>query len=148
MSTFNITSRYAIALLELSKEKNNFETVSSDVELISSTLENSKDTIIFLRFIIEKRRENFLHDILKRFIQIKNEKLGLVNVHVKSAFVLDEEQKNKLKNELANYTKKNVRINFVTDEDLIGGFTAKIGDTVLDGSVKQQLVKLRKQLLA
>ena len=53
-----------------------------------------------------------------------------------------------IKTQLADYTKKRVRIDFSVEENLIGGFVAKVGDTVLDGSVKQQLSNLRKQFLA
>lgn len=178
MSDFNITSRYANALIELSEEKNVFEKTASDVELVFNTLTGSKDlrnmlaspviksakkieilkeifdsyisqdTINFLTFIVNKNREDLLYEIAKSFVQLKNGKLGLVDINVKSAVEFDEAQKDLMKTQLAEYTKKQVRIDFNVDDNLIGGFVAKVGDTVLDGSVKQQLKNLKKQLLA
>lgn len=178
MSDFNITSRYANALIELSEEKNVFEKTASDVELVFNTLTGSKDlrnmlaspviksakkieilkeifdsyisqdTINFLTFIVNKNREDLLYEIAKSFVQLKNGKQGLVDINVKSAVEFDEAQKDLMKTQLAEYTKKQVRIDFNVDDNLIGGFVAKVGDTVLDGSVKQQLKNLKKQLLA
>lgn len=178
MSDFNITSRYANALIELSEEKNVFEKTASDVDLVFNTLFGSKDlrvmlespiiksakkieilkeifssyiskdTINFLTFIVNKNREDLLFEIVRRFVDLKNRKLGLVDINVKSAVEFDEAQKDLMKTQLTEYTKKQVRIDFNVDENLIGGFVAKVGDTVLDGSVKQQLKNLKKQLLA
>jgi F-type H+-transporting ATPase subunit delta len=178
MSDFNITSRYANALIELSEEKNVFEKTASDVELVFNTLIGSKDlrnmlaspviksakkieilkeifdsyisqdTINFLTFIVNKNREDLLYEIVKRFVQLKNIKLGFVDINVKSAVEFDDDQKDMIKTQLTDYTKKQVRIDFSVEENLIGGFIAKVGDTVLDGSVKQQLSNLKKQLLA
>ncbi|MBL1212021.1 MAG: F0F1 ATP synthase subunit delta [Ignavibacteriae bacterium] len=178
MSNFNITSRYAKALIENSEEKNIFEKVSSDVELIFNTLSKSKElrvtmsspvvnsekkieilteifsnhisqeTLNFLTLVVNKKREDLLFEIVARFIELKDKKLGLVNVHVKSAVDFDESQKEIMKSKLAEFTNKKVRASFDTDESLIGGFSARFGDTVLDGSVKQQLKNLKKQLLA
>jgi F-type H+-transporting ATPase subunit delta len=178
MSNFNITSRYAKALIENSEENNNFEKISSDIDLIFNTLNNSKElrvtmsspvvktekkidilneifsnhvskeTLNFLTLIVNKRREDLLFEIVARFVELKNKKLGLVNVQVKSAVDFDDLQKELMKSKLADFTNKKVKAKFDVDESLIGGFSARFGDTVLDGSVKQQLKNLKKQLLA
>ena len=178
MSDFNITSRYATALMELSEEKNAFTQVASDIDLVVNTLAGSKDlratlsspiiksvkkieilkeiftkhisldTENFLVFIVNKSREGLLFEIVKRFNQLRDEKLGLVNIDVTSAVEFDDAQKDSIKTKLKDYTKKDVRIDFEVEENLIGGFLARVGDTVLDASIKQQLRNLKKQLLA
>jgi len=52
-----------------------------------------------------------------------------------------------MQQQLKELSNKEVIPNFTTDESLIGGFTVKINDTVIDASVKQQLKKLRKSLV-
>jgi len=52
-----------------------------------------------------------------------------------------------LHKQLKKISDKEVIPSFITDESLIGGFTVKINDTVIDSSVKQQLKKLRKSLV-
>jgi F-type H+-transporting ATPase subunit delta len=178
MSDFNITSRYSNALIALSEEKNTFSRAAADIELIFNTLKDSRDlrlmlsspviksvkkieilteifsahvsqdTLNYIIFIVNKKREDLLFKILYRFLQLKDEKLGLINIDVKSAAKFDEIQMDAMKVKLADYTQKKVRIDFSVEENLIGGFVAKVGDTVLDGSVKQQLKNLKKQLLA
>jgi len=71
--------------------------------------------------------------------------LGFVHVHVKTAAGLSQQQSAQLKQRFEAYSKKKVFIDQSLDKQLIGGFIARIGDTVFDGSVRQQLELLRKR---
>jgi F-type H+-transporting ATPase subunit delta len=73
--------------------------------------------------------------------------LGIVNVHVLAAAELSEQQTAQLEQRFEAYSKKKVRIDVSLDPKLIGGFIARIGDTVFDGSVKRQLELLRKRFI-
>ncbi len=177
MGNFTIATRYANALLEASEEKNTFVSVAKDMELIFNTFDASKelrvaisnpilteekkieilheifsgkvgkDSLDFLFFIIKKGRNEVLFDILKRFIELKDEKLNIVKVLITSAFELDEKQKAEIKRKLAEYLKKDVRMQYKVNPSLIGGFTVRVGDTVLDASVVHQLELLRDKFL-
>ena len=57
------------------------------------------------------------------------------------------EQKNVLQNRLEKILNKKVRLNFKIDLELVGGFIAKVGDTLYDASIKHQLELLKKQFL-
>ena len=175
MSDFNISTRYANALLELSEEKKIFDKVSEDIELIFNTFSASKelkkilgnpvidsvkkksiieeifsgkitpDTLNFVLFVVNKGREDYLFSISKRFIELRDKKLGFVNVEVVSAVELIDEQKLELVNKLKIYTGKEVRLKYKIDSSILGGFVARIGDTVMDASIFQQLKSLRKK---
>ena len=177
MSNFNISTRYAKAFTEFAEEKNLLEQVSNDMIMLESALSNSKElrvtlkspvinkdkkasilteifakkvnkvTLELLLFVNSKNRESILFDIVKRFNEIRNIKLNRVEAEIISSIDFSDEQKNRLQKQLEDYSKKEIIPKFKTDESLIGGFTIKMNDTVIDASVKQQLKKLRKSLV-
>jgi len=178
MIDYKVSYRYASSLLKMAEEKNILKDTAADAELIKKTLHENpelkrvlenpivkphdkvaildeifksrvnNETVKFLGFIIHKNREDLLFDIFHKFVELYNEKLGIVNVEVKTAFEFDDDQKEKLKNKLENYLNKKALFNFETDKDIIGGFIAKVGDTVYDASLKHQLTLLKKQFLS
>ena len=178
MIDFKVSYRYASSLLKMAADKNILEKISVDAELIKNVLHENpalrrmldnpvikphvktsileeifkskvdKETMNFLRFVIQKDREDLLYDIFQKFLELYNDKLGIVNVDVKTAFEFDEDQKEMLKNKLENYLNKKARIEYKLDKNIIGGFFAKIGDTVYDASIQHQLELLKKQFLS
>ena len=178
MTDYRVSYRYALSLLETAEEKNILESVAKGIQLIKKiikenpelqrTLENpvikqhvkvsileeifaskiDNDTMNFLRFVVQKNRENFLPGILENFLELFDDKLGIVNVTVKTAFEFDDEQKRLLKDKMEKYLNKTTRIGYLLDENIVGGFVAKIGDTVYDASIKHQLELLKKQFLS
>ncbi len=176
MSNFVISTRYANALMDISEENKSFERVVQDMNLISNTLENSKElrnvlispiiapekktnillevfgTLIgddvrnFLKFLVDKGRENVLYEIAKRFLNLSDEKIGRVKVDITSAVDLDESQKSKIKNKLEEMINKKVIPNYKIDNSIIGGFKARFNDTVIDATVQHQLELLKKKL--
>lgn len=173
-----VAYRYALSFLENAIEKNNLTSIAEDFKLIENTLKaNSilektfsspiikpavkvsilseiferrvtKETISFLKFLVAKNRENLIHDIVKKFLELKDEHLGILNVEVKTAVEFTDKQAAQLKTKLESQFKKTVILNFKVDNTLIGGFVAKINDTVFDASLSHQLNLLKKQLLA
>lgn len=178
MSNFNISTRYAKALMDFAIEKNALEEVSNDMILMDEILSNSKDLKIvlkspvinkvkkrsilqeifadkvnkvsmeFILFVNNKGRENILLDISKRYNAIRNIKLNRVEAEIVSSVNFSDDQKSILQKQLVEFSDKEVIPSFHIDESLIGGFTVKINDTVIDASVKQQLKKLRKNLVS
>ena len=66
-----------------------------------------------------------------------------MNVSVKSAVALSEEEKKSLGNKIDSYTGKKSDMTYEVDKSIIGGFVANINDTILDASIKRQLEMLR-----
>ena len=177
MSIYNVSSRYAKALVEISLEKGNFEKIGEDVELIYNSLNGSKELrsvlgspiireekkisildeifqshvspeiMNFMKFIVSKKREDMLIDIMRRFIDLKNDRMNILEVMVESSSDLSVEQKKSMEENLKSKTGKDVKLSFKTDENIIGGFRLRLKDTVIDASVKHQLELLRKSFL-
>ncbi len=99
----------------------------------------------FLYLIAQKRREDLLPDIIQQFFALRDEKLGIVNVTIKAAVELSKDQQKKITSRFEGVTHKSVRLAFSLDKQVIGGFIARVGDTVYDGSVKRQLEMLREK---
>ncbi len=177
MSEFKVSYRYANSFLTEMVAANKLQTVSEDVTLVFNTLkENSElrivlsspvvkseikysileeifkekistDTMKFINFIVNKGRENVLFKILAKFLELRNEHLGVVNADIKTALKLDGKQIEDMRKQLENYLKKNVNIRVEIDKEILGGFVARIGNTIVDASLKHQLALLKQQFL-
>lgn len=175
MSSSKVANRYASSLFENSIEKNNLETVYEDIKLLIKAFDESnelrravespvikpevkislldeifsnklsKDTLKFVFFIVDKKREKILYEITKRFVDMRNEHLGIVEMEVKTAFDFTKEQISNLKKKFETILKKKVIMEINIDKNIIGGFIAKVGDTVYDASVVNQLDLLKKE---
>lgn len=177
MTDSKVSLRYATSLLDMAEDKKNLETVSKDMEVVKNAIESSDDfqnllespvvkpnvkssilneifktkiddeSLKFLNFVFDKNRENFLFDIVNKFLELRDEKLGIVNVDVKTAFEFSDDQKNQLKTKLEKLLNKKINFKFNIDKNIVGGFIAKAGDTVYDASISHQLDLLKKQFL-
>lgn len=177
MTDLKVSLRYATSLLETAIEKNKLEKISADMLSLSETLKVSRelqlmlenpvirpelkdkilkeifrsrfdeDSLMFLGFVIEKKRENLLESIASRFLELRDEHLGISSVNVTTAFEFSDDQIAMLKLKLEEILNKKVILNLTVDKLLIGGFVAKAGDTMFDASVKHQLELLKKQFL-
>lgn len=113
--------------------------------LLSETLQPL--SLNFLLLLASKQRERFLVVILQAFLEIVNLKAGRIVSQVISAIPLTDVQQADLVNQLGAYSGKEVRLELTTDVAIGGGFLARLGDTVFDGSVATQLRRM-KELLA
>jgi len=74
-----------------------------------------------------------------------NSHKGIVEVGVTTVSVLAEDQKTSILNNLEQKTGKSVKLNLSVDERIRGGVIVKIGDTVIDGSVKHKISQLKNK---
>jgi F-type H+-transporting ATPase subunit delta len=103
-------------------------------------------TASFLRVLLHNQRLSQLRDIAARFGQVLDERAGMVAATVTTARPIPEELKNALHETLTSVTGRTVRLNFTTDESIIGGVVAQIGSTIFDGSVQSHLERLAEGL--
>ena len=103
-------------------------------------------TANFLQVLLRNQRLAELREVNNRFVQVLDDRAGVVSAHVTSARPIDESLKRSLEEKLVNMTGKDVRLTFSTDESLIGGMVTRIGSTVYDGSVRNQLQQLGERL--
>jgi F-type H+-transporting ATPase subunit delta len=79
------------------------------------------------------------------FFRLRDERQGLVVLDVRSATEMDENQQKTMVKRFEALTGKKVRAAFRVDRELKGGFVARVGDTVYDGSLLRQLELLRER---
>ncbi|MDD9305141.1 MAG: F0F1 ATP synthase subunit delta [Desulfobacter sp.] len=100
----------------------------------------------FMILLFDKGRIGFLREIASYYKDMADELNGVVKASVTSATELSEDAVNKIKESLSKKTGKTIVLNVEQDPSLIGGVVTKIGDLVLDGSVKTQLINMRETL--
>lgn len=103
-------------------------------------------TANFLQVLLQNQRLADLIEVNKRFAQILDERSGMVSAEVTTARPVGQSAQDALRAKLTTMTGQNVRLNFTTDEELIGGIVTRIGSTIYDGSVRNQLQQVRDRL--
>lgn len=178
MPTTKAARRYAKALLELAKERDEIEDILDDVEFIHNTISDSRELVLFLKspiinyddkigaleelffdeieeptrlfikLLARKDRINLLDQIAEAFIEKYKEYAGIITVDVYVARELGDSQIEALLSKLEQATQKTIDLNITTDETLKGGMAIRIDDTVIDGTVKHKLEELEESLLS
>lgn len=115
-------------------------------ELCSSLKLGSTATNLFY-LLNERERLNEASGILEDFRERLDEKAGRLRAVVTSATPLSDKDVQQLKASLEKTSGKTVLIETTVDPDLLGGVVTKVGNIVLDGSVRSTLSSLRKQML-
>ena len=100
----------------------------------------------FLRVLLRNQRFGDLPHINAKLSEIMDERAGVVSAEVTSARPISEQVRSALEQTLQQITKRSVRLNFATDETLLGGIVTRIGSTIYDGSVRSQLERLKQEL--
>jgi F-type H+-transporting ATPase subunit delta len=100
----------------------------------------------FIYLIVDHRRTELLREIEQAFREELNARLGIVEAEVTSARELSAGEKKELTSVLERRTGKKVEAQFQKDEALLGGAIVRLGSTIYDGSVRDQLNRLREKL--
>ena len=114
-------------------------------ELISRT-KVRPTTANFLRVLLQNQRLTEIAEVNRRFAETMDERSGVASAFVTTARPLSEDIKSALHTKLLSVTGKKVRLTFTTDEELIGGIVTRIGSTVYDGSIRNQLNEIEQTL--
>lgn len=166
---------YAKALIDLAIEQGQIEAVREDMRLVSSVLSDSRDlanvmsspivkadkkeAILeeifgkkisemsqrFLKIVIDHGREGSLRLIAQAFENMYLHQKGIELVSVTTAYPLSEAEVKAVSEKAATYTGKQVELNQVVDESIIGGMVLRVGDKRYNGSLAHQLKTLRRQ---
>lgn len=100
----------------------------------------------FLFLLFDKGRIQYLRDIYAFYEKLTDELANIVRADLVSAVELPEESIARIKAALSEKTGKIVKMDVRVDPALVGGVMTKIGDLVLDGSVRTQLKTLKESL--
>ncbi|HEY3298810.1 MAG TPA: F0F1 ATP synthase subunit delta [Armatimonadota bacterium] len=172
-----LARRYAGALFEVARNAKAIDKIESDLGLISYSLQTmprlaealahpilpadrkkqivsevfkseiNSITLDFICLLVDKRRANLLDEIEGEYINLANDYRGVTPALVTSAVALTSDEKSALQEKLEDFTGKRVDITLEEDPELVGGIIVRIGDTIIDGSVRGYLASLKTRLL-
>jgi F-type H+-transporting ATPase subunit delta len=97
-------------------------------------------------FIVAAGRAGDLPAIVDRFVELAAAEQRRAVAEVRSAIELTPEQTDRLREALNRATGKDVEVKVVVDPSVLGGIVARVGDLVIDGSVRHRLEQLREQI--
>ena len=166
--------RYAQAAFELALEKGELENWQADLRKVAAKvtdaklmglLENPKlpfDTkkrlleeqlgkviplVLNLACLLMSRgRLRIIGNVSRQYERLLDAHNGIEHAEVATAVPLDEEDKARLASRLGEMVGQKIIIDAQTDPAIVGGFRARIGDMLIDGSVHNTLESLRKSL--
>lgn len=168
--------RYVQALVELAREGNSFDAWQRDLGQIGqlaadpqvaaflgnpSVAAGAKFTAVdsvlggvsqearnLTHLLIERRRTAIIPEVVAGFDEAILTERGIVMADVTTAEPLDNAGQAAVRSQLERIVGKNVELRLHTDPEIIGGIVARIGDQLIDGSVINQLRRLRARLRA
>ena len=121
---------------------------ASILEAVVEAVEADAPVTRLLQVVLRRGRIAVLPDVSEVFDSIVDERLNRQGARVASATPLDEGQRERLGHALEAFSGKSVRMECTVDPELLGGVVARMGSTVLDGSVRTRLARLRNTLLS
>ncbi|HYL87391.1 MAG TPA: F0F1 ATP synthase subunit delta [Burkholderiales bacterium] len=116
------------------------------ISILSGKLSGEAEN--FVRVLARNDRLSLLPEVRQQFEVLKNEREGVIEAEVQSAFELSEVQLKDLVQRLEKKTGRRVRPHVSVDRELIGGVKIVLGDKVIDGSARAQLAALETALKA
>jgi F-type H+-transporting ATPase subunit delta len=170
-----IAKKYAVAAMDVAKNHNLIDQFSDDLKkfvlavsgLIIKELSNpaisrenlrkiiidlgrklslEEKVIKFLEIVTESRRITFIHLIEKNFSQLVKIEKNILEVDVFSACDLDLQTIDAIKAMITGqYINKSIEIKQFIKKDILGGVQIRIGSTMIDASLKKQLLNLSQQ---
>lgn len=99
-----------------------------------------------LSVLVDKRREMVIDNIVDEFDRFRDLREGRVHAHVTSAVPLAEGLREEIRTRLEKATGKKVKVHERVEPRVLGGLLVKLGDRVLDGTLRRRLDRLRRGL--
>jgi F-type H+-transporting ATPase subunit delta len=116
------------------------------IDVLAKRMNSSKAMRNFLCVLVDNRRTALLGQIREAFEAQLLERLGVTQAQVTTARELAASEKSELSKALERLTGKRIEAEYQLDAAMIGGAVVRIGSTVYDGSVREQLNRLRASL--
>jgi F-type H+-transporting ATPase subunit delta len=176
MASKRAASRYAKALLGLASERDELVRVESELHMISTLVDESREfellltspvikpdkkkavlkaifkdglcelTFKFINILVTKGRESLLPSIVQEALSQLRIMKNIQVVEVKTTTPLDDASRSNILAEVAKLHDGEVELTETIDADLLGGFILRMDDKQIDASIKRQLNTLRRKL--
>ena len=105
-----------------------------------------EELVNFLELLAEKHRMPAIFRIRKHFDEKWAEENRMLEVRLTSAVPLDSEVVERVVKEIERKTNKRIDLDSEVDEDILGGLVLRVGNMVLDASLRSKLERLRKEV--
>ncbi len=176
MSSRPLARRYAVAIFQLATQANEVERWRRELALLDELFREDVLVAAFrnpavtlarrlelarrlapelwppawnlLRLLVERQRTRQIGAIRQEFESLADEAAGIVHVALTTAVELEGDERQRYETALTRRLGRQVRLRVRADPSLIGGATIRIGDHLVDGSVRTQLERLRQGLVA
>ena len=112
--------------------------------IFKNQLSNSMNN--FLKLVIDKDRISAIENMKESYKSLLNDKNNILEGTAITAVELSEKEIKDLEKNLSIKYNKNVTLNNIVDETILGGVLVKLGNEEIDGTVRTRLSKMKKQL--
>jgi len=176
MATARVAARYAKALLSLAQERKEMDVVGRDLDLLSALFRDARDLVLLLQSpiiksdkkqaVLDAVLQDHLGELVSSYLRILVNKgrVGLVvdmvtegqsqlralrniqSVSVTTAFPLTDSLRDQIMAQVAKVHKGDVDLTETVDPEILGGYMLKMGDQMIDASVKRHLRTLGREL--
>ena len=147
-----------VSLLKLISQSENFNSLIKDptnnqddqINVINIIFEKfNLNNLLkkFLNFLIIKRRFFYVEKILKDFVIICSKNRGEIFAKLTVAKELNQDQINKIKNDLSQNFGSEVKLKYNYDPDLIGGLIMQVESVMIDTSIKNKLQQIENKMI-
>ena len=117
------------------------------VKVVSEVLKGASSLLQrFVQLLVRRRRIAELSTILSELLELEDEARGIERAKVTTAVDMSGEQMEELKSHLSRLARKEVLVEPVVDDEIIGGVIVEIRDYVLDGSLKKEIRDIKERL--
>lgn len=172
-----VGDRYAESLFDLAKEENKVTQYLDDIKLVGEVLdsdpqivqffnhvliENDKKiqlldqsfkgnvdqyVLNFLKLLVQSRRIRYIDDIVKSYINLSNQYLGIEEGTIYTPYELTDQQIQDIEKAISQRENKKVTLKVSIDPSLLGGIKVQISNRIYDGTIKNKVEMLKKELL-
>jgi F-type H+-transporting ATPase subunit delta len=167
---------YAQAVIDVAKAEGVLEDVEDELFRLARTLEANPDlmqglsdpgvpadrrqamveelltgkalpqTTSLVSFVVGSGQARRMQEIISRVLDLAAEERNRVVAQVRAAVPIDDATKARLAEVLGKATGKTVEVRATVDPSVIGGVWAKVGDDVIDGTIRNRLDRFREGL--
>jgi ATP synthase F1 delta subunit len=110
-------------------------------------VEGAEETFMsFLETLVERQRMPEIYEIRTRYEELWDTEMKVLPVEVTSAIGLDEATVRSIGERIGSGTGNKIQLTTVVDPDILGGIVIRVGNVILDASIRSRLDQLRKQV--
>ena len=170
-----IAAVYARSLFEVAQEQSKLDTVRDQLGAFADALDSSRElqtfffspyfstaeksegldravtdadpiVVNFLKLLIENHRTPAVFRLRREFDRLWQEENQLLPVQVTSAVALDQATVNQIGDRIAQQTGRKIDLSASVEPEILGGIVVRVGNSILDASIRNRLEQLRKQV--